>query len=145
MLFFTMAEQYRMNDDPPEQEIEPLRHRPPGMDVENPYEDVDIESLPDWWQESIRMFEEYGLRPYRPPRFADGALKHKVVHELEEEFDVTIDVRGFDVTYEDDWTVLVDGASVSTVGRRRSPNGYTVFEVSSEEFEAIITAAIDET
>lgn len=132
-----------MDDDSMEQAVESLRDRPPGMDVEDPYENVDIETLPEWWQESIRTFEEYDLRPYRPPRFEDGTLKYDIVSELETELSVTIDILGFDVTYGDDWTVLVDGEPVTDIGRRRSAEGYTVFEVSSDEFEAIVRSAVD--
>jgi len=119
-----------------------LAGRSPGEDPEDPYADVDVETLPEWWQRSIREFEAFGLRPYRPPRFADGALKHEVVADLEAEFGVEVDVRGVDVTHGDDWTVHVDGDPIGSIGHHRAPEGYSVFEVDSDAFEAMVRAAV---
>lgn len=101
---------------------------------ENPYEDVDIDGLPDWWQEAVEEFRQYGLRPYRPPRFQDGTLRHDVVDELEDELDADIRFVGIDTRYGDDWTVMVDGTAVGTVPRRRDQDGFTVFEMNADEF-----------
>ena len=118
--------------------VEALVARGPGEDPEDPYADVDVSQLPDWWQRAIEKFESHGLRPYRPPRFEDGSLKHEVVADLESRLGVTIKLLGLNVQYGDDWVVRVDGESVSRVPRRRDPAGYTVFEVESDEFVELI-------
>lgn len=121
-----------------QREVESLRARSAGEDPEDPYEDVDIESLPSWWQQWIKLFEEHDLRPYRPPRFEDGVLKHEIVEDLEAELGVEIRFRGVNATYGDDWEIYVDGDPVRSIGRRRSPDGYTVFAMESDEFKSEI-------
>lgn len=135
-----------MADDPSDTqtEIEKLRAREPGEADTDVYEDVDTSALPSWWRRAIEEFEEYGLRPYRPPRFSDGTLKHVVVNRVEDQYDVTFRFIGRDVSYGDDWEVYVDSERLGTIGRHRSPHGYTVFEMESDEFvswseEAITT------
>lgn len=128
-----------------EPDVESLRSRPPGHEPEDPYEDVDVSTLPDWWEEAIRQFEAHGLRPFRPSRFEDGELTRDVVDRIEATFDVTVRIAGVDAEYGDDWTVFVDGDPVGSVARRRTRNGYTVFEVSSDEFESLICDALSGT
>lgn len=128
-------------DETTEADVEALRSRAAGEDAVDPYADVDVESLPGWWRESIRLFEEHGLRPYRPPRLADGRLKHELVEELEAELGVEIRFLGIEATYGDDWTLLVDGEAVADVGRHRSTDGYTVFELDASELESLIREA----
>lgn len=111
---------------------------------EDPYEDVDIDTLTDWWREAIEEFREYGLRPFRPARFEDSSLKFEVVSELERELDIDVRFVGIDARYGDDWTVEVDGDAVGTVPRRRDPDGYTVFEMTADEFETWLRARVDE-
>ena len=124
-----------MDSDPNgDRTVSALRSKSPGEDHEDPYEDVDISSLPEWWQEAIEEFEEYGLRPYRPPRFEDGVLKHEVVEELEARHGIDITFIAYDSRFGDDWEVHVGEESIGDIGRRRSPEGYTVFEADSEEF-----------
>lgn len=131
--------------DRDERSVADLRDRAPGEDPDDPYADVDVSTLPAWWRRAIREFEAFDLRPYRPPRFEDGALKHEVVADLEAELGVEVELRGVDVTHGDDWTVYVDGSPAGAVGHRRSPEGYSVFEVDSDEFERLVReAAADE-
>lgn len=120
-----------------------LEARQPGEDPEDPYETVDIETLPDWWREGVELHREYGLRPYRPPRFTDGAFTQAVVTDLETDLGVDIRLSGFDTQHGDDWTLLVDGESVATLPRQRSPNGYTVYGLASDEFERLVRDAAD--
>lgn len=117
-----------------ERQITGLRTRSAGEDTGDPYEDVNLETLPDWWRNAIEEFEEHGLRPFRPPRFEDGALKHEVIESLETQYGVSIDFVGENVNYGDDWTVLADNTRLGTLPRRRDPAGYTVFEIDSDEF-----------
>lgn len=127
----------------PEPDPAALEARQPGEDPENPYEDVDIETLPDWWREGVELHREYDLRPYRPPRFTDGAFTQTVVVSLETELGVDIRLSGLDTQRGADWTLLVDGRSVATLPRQRSPNGYTVYGLTSAEFEQLVREAAD--
>ena len=124
--------------DDSDADISDLRSRSPGEDPSDPYESVNVSELPAWWRRAIEEFDHHNLRPYRPPRFADGTLKHEVITALETELDIEITVRGVDVTRGDDWTVYVDGDPVGTVGHRRSAAGYSVFEMESEAFERLV-------
>ena len=110
---------------------------------EDPYDDIDLDDLPDWWREAVEEFRRFGLRPYRPPRFEDGTLKHTVVDHLEDELNADIRFVGVDTRYGDDWTVEVDGKAVGTIPRRRDPDGYTVFEMATDEFRAWLRDQID--
>jgi len=111
-----------------------LQGREPGEDPENPYEDTDISELPNWWQRTIEEFRQYGLRPYRPPRFEDGVLKHEVVEGLEREHGVEIRFVAYSSQIGEAWEVQVDGEPVGEVERRRSPDGYTVYGMESDSF-----------
>jgi hypothetical protein len=122
-----------------------IAKRSPGDDDSDPYEGQDISKLPNWWSNAVEEFEAYDLRPYRPPRFADGTLKRGVVEILENKHNVSIRFIGHNTSYEDNWTVEVAGESVGSVGRHRSPNGYTVFEIDANTFiEWMTDAATDQ-
>lgn len=114
--------------------VSALRSKAPGEDHEDPYDDVNISTLPGWWQKAIEEFEEHGLRPYRPPRFEDGVLKHEVIEDLEARHDVDITFIGFDSRFGDNWEIQIDETSIGEIGRHRSPDGYTVYETDSDEF-----------
>lgn len=118
-----------------------LRGRRAGED-DDPYEDVDVETLPDWWRAAIEEFEAHDLRPYRPPRFSDGTIAPPVVQQLEQEHDCTITLVGEDVRHGDAWSVYVDDTQVGTIDRHRSAAGYTVYELSRDTFTELITAAV---
>lgn len=126
-----------------ERSVERLESRAPGTDPEDPYEDVDLDSLPDWWQRAVEEFESHDLRPYRPPRFDDGVLVHEAVSDLESELGVEIRFRSVDTDYRERWGVWIDGTAVGAVGRHRSSEGYTVYELARDEFESLIRDAID--
>ena len=130
-------------DEPPESNPAALEARQPGEDPEEPYEDVDIETLPDWWREGVELHREYDLRPYRPPRFADGALVYEAVADLEAEFGVDIRLSGVGAEYGDDWTLLVDGEAVAPLARQRSAEGYTVYDLPAEAFERLVREAVE--
>ncbi|SER40895.1 hypothetical protein [Natrinema salaciae] len=120
-----------------------IADRDPGED-DDPYDDVEIASLPDWWADAVQEFESYNLRAYRPPRFADGTLKHAVVKKLETKLGVSIRFVGRDVSYRDDWEVQIDGEKMIDIGRHRNPDGYTVFEIGADEFVDKVTEALEE-
>ncbi|MEF8885877.1 MAG: hypothetical protein V5A44_12255 [Haloarculaceae archaeon] len=123
-------------------EIDGLRSNAPGADPEDPYADVDVDDLPEWWRRAVREFEDYGLRPYRPPRFDDGTQTHEVVPDLEEEFGVSISFRSVGGDHREEWGVYVDGVRVLGVDKHRSTSGYTVYELSAERFETLVRDAV---
>jgi hypothetical protein len=122
--------------------VEAIARRNPGEDDEDLYDDTDVSSLPDWWADAVDEFEAHDLRAYRPPRFADGTFKRAVVQTLETKFGVSIRFIGRNATYQDDWTVQAAGETVATIGRHRSPDGYTVFEMEADAFVDRVTEAL---
>lgn len=118
-----------------------LESRSPGAD-EDPYADVDLEELPDWWRRAVEEFRAHDLRPYRPPRLADGALAHEVVEELEAELGVELSFGSVDAAFRERWEVRLDGDAVAAVDRHRSPEGYTVYEVDAERFRELVREAV---
>lgn len=121
--------------------IERLRTRDPGEDTD-PYADVNVSELPDWWRKAKEEFEAYGLRPYRPPRFEDGTLKYEIVDELEAELGVEISFTCIESTAAEEWEIRVENEIVGHVGRFRSPEGYTVYEIDSDEFVDLIRTIV---
>jgi hypothetical protein len=128
-----------MNDD---ERIERLRAWDAGDD-EAVYDDIDLESLPAWWQQAVDEHNTYGLRPYRPPRFTDGVLTPPLIDELEATYGVDIKLIGLNPTYGDNWTIYINNEEAFTIARRRDPNGYTVFEQSSEAFVNAVEETLD--
>lgn len=115
---------------------------PAGYDENDPYADEDISDYPDWWRRNIEQFREHGMRPYRPPRFTDEKYTPGVIARLEAEYDVDVQFRALEPRVGDDWSVVVDGEEVGAVGRRRSGDGYTVYELTSTEFEQMVEDAV---
>jgi hypothetical protein len=114
---------------------------PPGYDEEDPYEDAELGTYPDWWRENVELFREYGLRPYRPPRFGDGTLTTPLVEALEGELDVRIEIRTVNPQRVATCEVVVDGERVATVERSREPDGHTAYDLAAAEFEAAVREA----
>lgn len=117
---------------------------PPGYDEDDPYEGVDLDTYPDWWRRNVELFRVHGMRPYRPPRFADGELTPEVILPLEAELGVEVRLRATDPEPEDEWEVWVDGSRAGTIERRRDGKGYTVYGMDSERFVELVSAAVDE-
>lgn len=117
---------------------------PPGYHDEDPYEDVDLSTLPEWWRENVRQFREYGLRPYRPPVFEDGRITKEIVDQLQAELGVDIRIRTVAPTYEGPWEVWVDNEPVDQIGRSRVSEGRTVYSMTAPEFEAIVRKAAED-
>lgn len=111
---------------------------PAGYDEEDPYNDVDLEQFDSWWRENIQLFRKHGMRPYRPPRFADGMYTPKILETLEDELDVSIQFRVVDPQEGNDWAIWVDGERIETVERYRDDGGCSVYDVSSEAFETLM-------
>ena len=128
-----------MSEDPPRP-----ASLPPGYDEASPYDGTDLESLPAWWRENVAAFRRHGMRPYRPPRFADGTVTTEVVDRLEAELGVTVRLRAFDPQAGGDWEVIVDGEPAARIERERTEGGYSEYGVTAAEFEAIVTDAAGE-
>jgi len=116
-------------------------YHPPGYDEEDPYEDVDLDALPKWWRRSVEEFNAHDMRPYRPPRFADGELTPGIVGDLESELEVTIRLRSIDPQSGNDWEIRVNGDCIGTVRRTREAGGYSEYHLDAERFEELIRSA----
>lgn len=116
---------------------------PPGYDVDDPYEGKDIDTYPEWWRSNIEEFREHEMRPYRPPRFVDGDLVPECRTDLEDAFDISIRFRAVCPEEGDEWELRVDDSVVATVGRQRTGQGYTEYQLTGEEFERQIRSFLD--
>ena len=45
--------------------------------------------------------------------------------------------------YRDDWSITVDGEVVGDIPRRRSPEGYTRYGMTSEAFRRLVRDHVD--
>ncbi|QLG29904.1 hypothetical protein HUG10_20055 (plasmid) [Halorarum halophilum] len=116
---------------------------PPGYDEEDPYEDQDLESYPAWWRRNVAEFRAYGLRPYRPARFEDGAFTAAVVGELEAELGIEVRLRTVDPGVDRAWEVWVNGAFLERIDKRRDGGGYSEFGMESEAFRELVRSSVD--
>lgn len=126
-----------MSDTPPRS-----AELPAGYDPETPYEGVDRSEFPKWWRQNIRVFEEHGLRPYRPSRFSDGEIVQSLRDDLETELGVSIALRAVDPNPQGQWQICVDGTPVRSVSRRRTESGFTRYGIDSETFESCVRDAV---
>ena len=117
---------------------------PPGYDEEDPYEGEDLSTYPDWWRENIEKFRDHGMRPYRPPQFLDGELVPVVIDSLETDLSVAIHLRSLDPQDHGGWELLVDCDWVGTIERERTGDGYSLYKLSSGEFERLVREAVSE-
>ncbi|MFB6068946.1 MAG: hypothetical protein ABEJ90_03365 [Halobacterium sp.] len=127
------------DDDPPR-----AASHPPGYDEDDPYEDEDLSTYPSWWRRNVTEFRDHGMRPYRPPRFADGTLTPPLVADLEADLGVEIRFRSVDPQAGGEWHVVVDGDAVAEVPRYRDGGGYTVYDLPPTEFERLVRRAVGE-
>lgn len=104
---------------------------------------ADRSELPDWWRDAIEEFQTHELKPYHPPQFSDGVFRHEVVEDLETEFDIDIRFLSMNPQYGGDWSVQIDGEAIGTIPRYRHPDGYSVFEIESNEFAAWIRELVE--
>ncbi len=115
---------------------------PAGFDEENPYDSADLESLEPWWRKNVTLFEDHGMRPYRPPRFADGTHTTPVIQRLEAALDVSIRLRVVDPNPKNEWEVVVDDEPVGTVDRYRDDGGFSVYGIDAAAFESLVRTAL---
>lgn len=128
-----------MTDSPPRSP-----DKPPGFDEDDPYADVNLDTFPSWWRDLVTEYRAHDMRPYRPPRFADHVLTPVVIHDLEAEFDVTIQIRAMNPHETDDWHITVDGSPIASINRTRVGDGYTRYEITASEFKQTVREALTE-
>ncbi|MFC5279584.1 hypothetical protein ACFPM1_12570 [Halorubrum rubrum] len=116
---------------------------PDWLDDDEPYADVDVDRLPDWWRDVVREFEEHDLPPYRPPRFADGVLVPPLLERLEAEHGVEIQLMSIDVDHGDAWGLRVDGKVIAAVERERTADGRTRYGMTGEEFIDVVRERVE--
>lgn len=114
-----------------------------GYDEDDPYEGEDLSTYPDWWRENIEEFRNYQMRPYRPPRFADGELVPPILSRLQDELGVEIRLRAINPEVGNNWELYVDGTHVADVGRTREGEGFTEYDIDAEAFEAAVRSAVE--
>lgn len=117
----------------------------PSPAKKNPYDGESLQTYPDWWRENIEEFREHGMLPYRPPRFEDGVHVTPIIQELETRYDLDISLQALNPTPGSAWQLSVDGHKVRSLPRQRTEKGYTLYEISSEEFVDAVLTAVDET
>lgn len=125
-----------MADDPPRS-----GGLPPGHDEDDPYEDVDLDTLPEWWRENVQTFRQHGMRPYRPPELEDGALLTAVLDRLETEYDVEISLSKRIDGDDGSWRVTIDGVVVTSVERVRDEMGRSVYSIGTDDLESLVQDA----
>lgn len=108
---------------------------PPGFDAENPYEDEVLTEYPEWWRNHIEEFQDRGMRPYRPPKLTDGENMTELVNEMEAEYGIEIAIKAFNPQEGNKWGIFVDNERAALVGHHRAGEGYSVYEISSNELK----------
>ncbi|MFC6873199.1 hypothetical protein [Halobellus marinus] len=117
---------------------------PPGFDDESPYADVDLEEFPEWWRRNVEEFREHEMRPYRPPRLADGTVTTELIDRLESTYGVEVRIRAVDPHEGGAWKILVDDEAVRSIERTRTEAGNTRYEITAAAFETAVTDAVTE-
>ena len=118
-------------------------HLPAGFDKKEPYLGEDLSKYPAWWRELVEEFREHGLRPYRPPQFLDGVLIPEYVSKLESELAVKIQFKTTNIDSKE-WKVHIEGNEICSVPRKRTGDGYTLYQITSDEFAEIVYSAVEQ-
>jgi hypothetical protein len=117
---------------------------PPGYDEANPYEDENLSTYPDWWRRNVEEFRAQGMRPYRPPRLADGTVLPPFLADLSERYEVDVYFHVVDPQAGGEWSLVADGDPVASAEHERTGEGYTVYHLGSNEVERLVREAASE-
>lgn len=111
-----------------------------------PVGDDDDETAPlsRWWKPHAEVYQRRKLEPYRPARLKDGSKVTAIVNGLEERLDVDITFRVVNPQEGRRWSVLVDGTEVGTVTRVRREKGHTHYDITADDFTALVESVVDE-
>lgn len=82
---------------------------PAGYDEEDPYAEINIDELPNWWRKNIEEFRRHDLRPYRPPRFTDDVLVPPVVQNIEHYLGKSVHIRAINPQKKNEWKITISG------------------------------------
>jgi len=93
---------------------------------------------PEWWETNSEIKRELGLPAYEPPTFEDGRYVHEVVDPLESRWDCSIQFAVVNPSYPDTWHVWIDGERAFAVGRYRTVDANTVYEMTADEFRSAV-------
>lgn len=127
-------------DDDTTLSVDDLADQSQTTDPEKIYDDLD--SLPDWWRSAVDEFADHNLRPYQPPRFADGTVVPPAVSSAEKTYDVEIQFMSIGAESMTERTLYINNEPTVTVEHRRKSAGYTVYGITHEEFEEFVAAAL---
>lgn len=111
--------------------------------ADNPYKGVDVSCLPQWWQDCLSEFEAHDLYTYVPAHFEDGIIVRCLLEDLEAQLDVEIKLLQVGGDEGGDWRVEVDGTRIGTIPRTRLRYGITLVNRESDDFEEMITDAVE--
>ena len=104
---------------------------------------MDESDRPAWWRRNEALKRSLDIPAYEPPRFADGTYVHDVIDDVESTFDADVQLVGYDTTFPEDWSLTVDGETVTNVGHGRNSDGNTVFDVTSEQFRDLLRTYLE--
>jgi len=96
------------------------------------------DTRPEWWVRSANVKAELDLPEYEPPRFSDGTYVHEVVEPLEESHGCSVQFGAINPRYPDDWYVRVDGERAFSIGRTRTIEANTRYEMTAADFRAAV-------
>lgn len=125
-----------MKNDPPRNE-----NLPPGYDEDDPYDDIELDTLPDWWRQNVHLHDQFDLRPYRPPRFIDDKIVPEQIRKLENEFGVEIQLKTNEPK-SNQWKIYIDGNDVGTFSHSRDGEGYSVYGILSTTFTSLVKEVV---
>jgi len=120
---------------------EDIDNVPSFLTGDYPYKERNLSSFPEWWQENIVKFREYGMPVYKPPVFQDGVIAPEQIAALEERFGIKIRMRNFDPQRVDEWEITIDDETVTTIERHRHPEGFPMLAMTADEFVKTIEQA----
>jgi hypothetical protein len=102
-----------------------------------------INHLPEWWYTAAMEYNRFELRPYRPPKFVDQSIVQPVIKKLQAKNNIHISLMCKNPVPGKDWEVIVDNELCCNIGRHRDPSGYTIYELTEEEFIKRVEACVN--